>query len=574
MHKNYKANGVNAPHGVTLDGPFLLRLHRVDKPFELCSVDISEQNLSAVKGEDFKEFANVAFIDASVNSLSLGSFSCFLSLRKLDLSLNGICNISFDVTDFPQLEVLDLSYNSLSADDLASLGKLSRLKVLHLTGNHLHRLPLNLGSSNTDTTQLPGADEGEDCHFRALEVLMLDDNRLSSGVFSSLTNLKRLKHLNLQGNRISEIPYAQIIRSIKTMQISPEMQAEEAQTSNVDEHLNRILQIFHTENWEECYQEPNLPLPELQFLNLANNKIAKEEALLAAALFPNLCEVDIHSNPLVTLRKGEPPLLGYLQERLGITIKRKRTHKVLKLPPNLFTDPKLKVDETIPKVSKKLISMNAQTQTEKNGAPVKRAKGLEDKNSKDHSIRENTECFFLTEIARVAECKFHIPSKEKEITENKKTSYINAERYKTLVGPKPNPDVLKTIGIQTAVRMLEHTLKNPSVYRDSKPKLDSIQTPYRNREKRIKELPPVKPVKRQKERVDEMIQEIKASTAIKVVTLGSAIDSKGDNKGEHKEALSLLRDMKKKYKMVHMKTMEEAASLQAGSSGRDFKMLS
>lgn len=40
-------------------------------------------------------------------------------------------------------------------------------------------------------------------------------------------------------------------------------------------------------------------------------------------------------------------------------------------------------------------------------------------------------------------------------------------------------------GIQTAVRMLEHTLKNLHVYRDSKPKLDSIQTPYREREKRV-----------------------------------------------------------------------------------------
>lgn len=33
--------------------------------------------------------------------------------------------------------------------------------------------------------------EEETAQFRALEVLMLDDNKLSSGVFSSLTNLKR-----------------------------------------------------------------------------------------------------------------------------------------------------------------------------------------------------------------------------------------------------------------------------------------------------------------------------------------------------------------------------------------------
>lgn len=33
--------------------------------------------------------------------------------------------------------------------------------------------------------------------------------------------------------------------------------------------------------------------------------------------------------------------------------------------------------------------------------------------------------------------------------------------------------------------MLEHKLKNLNVYRDSKPKLDSIQMPYSKREKRV-----------------------------------------------------------------------------------------
>lgn len=37
-----------------------------------------------------------------------------------------------------------------------------------------------------------GLAKEEDTQFRALEVLMLDENKLSSGVFSSLKNLKRL----------------------------------------------------------------------------------------------------------------------------------------------------------------------------------------------------------------------------------------------------------------------------------------------------------------------------------------------------------------------------------------------
>ncbi|MED6243463.1 hypothetical protein ATANTOWER_020641 [Ataeniobius toweri] len=116
-----------------------------------------------------------------------------------------------------------------------------------------------------------------------------------------------------------------------------------------------------------------------------------------------------------------------------------------------------------------------------------------------------------------------------------------------------------TTGIQTAVRMLEQTLRNPNIYRDSKPRLDSIQTPYREMKKRIKELPPLRPIKKPAHRAEELIKEIKESTTVKVVALGSAIHSRGVNKEDYKEALFLLRDMKKKQKMLHEKTMEQEA---------------
>lgn len=43
------------------------------------------------------------------------------------------------------MQVLDLSYNSLSADSITCIGGIPHLKVLHLTGNQLHRLPPDLG---------------------------------------------------------------------------------------------------------------------------------------------------------------------------------------------------------------------------------------------------------------------------------------------------------------------------------------------------------------------------------------------------------------------------------------------
>ncbi|XP_059207853.1 X-ray radiation resistance-associated protein 1 [Centropristis striata] len=540
----------DSPHANTLDGPLLLHLHCVDKPSELCSVDISEQKLEAVKPEELKEFDNVAYIDASVNSLSLASFSSFVSLRELNLSLNGLCRMTFHAADFPHLEVLDLSYNTLSADDIVLIGRLPRLKVFHLTGNQLQHLPPNLGSSNFDSTQQPAKEE-EDTRFKALEVLMLDDNKLSSGVFNSLANLKRLRYLNLQGNRISEIPYLQLAVRSKPLQTSIEEQAEEEGLAHAETNSN----ITQQQNWEQ--KTSSFPLPQLQVLNLSDNKISEEEAVMAVALFPMLQEIDLHSNPLTTRRSGDPPLLTYyLQERLGIMIKRKKTEEVVKLPLKVSTDPKWKVEE---RFLKKPMLMDAPSPAERS----ERIREYEAENSGEDTFHEDAGHFFVTQATDGHE--YDLPADSKETAENKDDDI--AERFtlhKMSMNAKSNPDAVEPVGIQTAVRMLEHTLKNLNVYRESKPKLDSIQTPYREREKRIKELPAVKPNKQPTERLDEMIKEIKESRTIREVPLSRAIHGSGVNKQEHKEALLLLRDMKAKHKMVHKKTMEQAASLESG----------
>ncbi|XP_031615804.2 X-ray radiation resistance-associated protein 1 isoform X2 [Oreochromis aureus] len=537
-YKKCESELADTSHGVTLDRAFLLQLHHVDRPSELCSLDISEQKLSSVKPEELEVFDNVAYINASINSLSLGSFSSFVSLRELNLSLNEVSDLMFDAAAFALLEVLDLSYNCLSPDAIVSLGRLPRLKVLHLTANQLQHLPPNLGSSHQDPTQL--LTKEEDACFQSLEVLMLDDNELTSGVFSRLKNLKRLKHLSLQGNCISEIPFMQLVGYSKPVQTATEEEAEEAlaHSEPSDQYLTRISEIFHKHNWEQNRKESSLPLPALQYLNLADNKVAKEEALMAATLFPMLREIDIQFNPITTRRRGDPPLLAYMQERLGITIKQKKTQEV---------------DEKMPKVSKKLLLLNPQSQAGKN----------EGKSSRNHTFHEKRNPFFLTQAADGPEFEFGLLPEDKETADSKERNISNPEQFDFLMDVEPNPRVLKLNGIQTAVRMLEHTLKNLNVYRDSKPKLDSIQTPYREREKRIKELPPLKPVKQLTERVDDMIKEIRESKTVKVVPLATALHSRSVSKQEYKEALSLMRDMKRTYKMVHAKTMEQEAAIES-----------
>ncbi|MED6240781.1 hypothetical protein ATANTOWER_028027 [Ataeniobius toweri] len=131
----------------------------------------------------------------------------------------------------------------------------------------------------------------------------------------------------------------EVTESSKPGPISALRQGEEEAhaESNVDHHF-KIIELFHTDSEDGC-RGSSLFLPELQRLSLADNKIASEEALIAAALFPKLCELDIHSNPLITHIRGDMPLLTYLQERLGIKVKRKMSEDVVKLPQKLSTYP-------------------------------------------------------------------------------------------------------------------------------------------------------------------------------------------------------------------------------------------
>lgn len=137
------------------------------------------------------------------------------------------------------------------------------------------------------------------------------------------------------------------------------------------------------------------------------------------------------------LNTGDPPLLThYLQERLGITIKRKKAQDIVKLPLKVSTHPKwkvwcalhrwirviltlqifqllyisessfdiiiLQVEDKIPYVSKKALLMDApcpaQTQAEKSEETVKRVAESEGMNSRDETFQEHTEHFFVTQV--------------------------------------------------------------------------------------------------------------------------------------------------------------------------------
>ncbi|XP_053504878.1 X-ray radiation resistance-associated protein 1 isoform X3 [Ictalurus furcatus] len=570
--------------GNTLNGQILMALHCVDRPTDLCSVDISERKLDSVTLEGLEEFDCVAYINASDNYLTLEAFSRFPALRELELSLNGLSTVEVNAVDFPRLEVLDLSYNNLSSDGILSIGLLPRLKVLHLTGNDLQMLLPDMAGPNTphgDLLYINRAPESS-ALFQTLEVLMLGDNKLSSCVFGSLANLKRLQHLNLEGNYISEVPY---------LQLMPLLQGPGCSDSQEDEE-------------DFCP-----PFPELRYLNLANNKIFEEDALLAVALLPLLSELVIHSNPLTTQRSGDLPMLNWiLQDRLGIKMRHKKSADIVKPHLLLSVNPKRKVETKLPKVPKVSLLTAAlcaseipstdrgtkqnnrlqpsdfkstdiflpsasQTNTEEmekenvaTGSSV--SEPLEKENSELHSESQLKEEFFVTEIIDLLEPEYQDRTEQTaDITHlgrNDAKQYPEKLLgYEALLDDVMDLDMPKPAGIQQTVRVLEYTLKNLLVYRDSKANLNRLQRPYKEQPKRTRNLLPAKPQKTKGEKVKEILTEMKEMKTISEVPLEKVLRGKDIYRNEYEKALILLKDLKSKYKMIHLKSLEQAAQIES-----------
>ncbi|KAM4046064.1 X-ray radiation resistance-associated protein 1 [Anomaloglossus baeobatrachus] len=390
------SNRQSAAEGA-LDASLLMKIHRVQRPSDLCSADVSDRGLTSAHGERWEHFSCLAYMNASENMLPLETFRTFPALRELDLSMNGIHRITVIPGDFPQLEVLDLSYNSLSPEDVPQLGVLPRLRVLCLTGNRLTRLPPDLCA--------PPRKDPEIRMFPSLEVFMLDHNALRSpSVFTSLAGLQGLRLLNLEQNSLSSVPTlsgAGIVAAVRRTEPGgvsegrghttqeDEMTGDDLERSGAAEDRVDYM-VIHSgqdpDRTEVIFPSPRYPptsdsapksldiaiptlslsipllspaeatsppLPSLRTLSLADNKICHEEDVLPVALFPSLQELIINGNPLTTLRKGDPPLLiSFLQQRLGIKVICRKSPRLYKPHLIIPRKEKRKISTYVPKIPK------------------------------------------------------------------------------------------------------------------------------------------------------------------------------------------------------------------------------
>ncbi|XP_063288031.1 X-ray radiation resistance-associated protein 1 [Pelobates fuscus] len=642
-----------------MDGPFLMKTHFVERPDDLCSVNVSDRNLTSAHTEDFLQFTCVAYMNASENRLLLEDFSTFPMLRELDISLNEINRIHIKQEHFPNLEVLDLSYNNLSPDDISQLGVLPQLRVLHLTGNRLTHLPPDMSGSHCNDLMC----------FPSLEILMLDDNRLSqASVFGCLANLKRLHQLNLDKNGITEIPYlleldldssmdsppgktrtkkqptpgGSISHSKQSKRENNKKTSEEDRFHETDKDIDYIVFpnaddpdrtdiLFtsidrpHTDRLPEqavttqgssllpdfdpaatdrTSQQFSPPLPNLRFLSLANNKIAYEENLLAAALFPSLEELVIHGNPLVTLRKGDSPLLKtFFQERLGIRIIRRRMPEPPKPRIYISINEQRKVNEHVPKIPKQplmlespstflnlLLSSSDQVGDGKDfrlpPSPLPPIKSSQEERDRYHKMNQEpmtvpetedtedadsaVESVFMTQADEVSN-SLHITSPispcnlDKEMKEDvvvtQKDIPEKFKGYEVFLDVQTDPSFIEPVGIQSNVRALEKALKHLHILRDFKPRLRSIQKPFTHRETKLGKDPLLSFRKTKKELVKDIIINMREQRHVTEKALESDLQNENSSK-EYKNAQQLLNQLQDKYRSFYTETVKRANELE------------
>ncbi|XP_032345252.1 X-ray radiation resistance-associated protein 1 isoform X4 [Camelus ferus] len=580
-----------------LDRAFLLKHHCVEKPSDLCSINVSGLKLSKAKEKDFKYFNSVIYINASENLLPLEAFHTFPALKELELAFNSIKTVYVKYGDFKSLEFLDLSFNSLTAEAICDLGILPHLRVLLLTGNGLTSLPPSLAVTEQEASVTSLTRKRYILRFPALETLMLDDNKLSNpNCFASLAGLRR--------GRVLILSWIFNLRDKQGMCTSSHIRDSSCEVTE----------------GKEPDAGPALPRAE----------IAKEDAILPVALFPSLCELIFHNNPLVAHTRGVPPLLkSFLQERLGIRLVRR---KIVKAKHRILMPQKdsRKVKAQVPKVPKKplivhhppviTIKSSSKEMLQSEAAlteelpttktisvaremPMEGLEGLSlshrtfvplppirsdsavyseetshlgdpaGRHSPDDEDTKSTESIFLTQVSGLSSSIFQkddsevkekgqrpptVPRVVKRTQKKLPSASLPSKYhgYEELLTAKPDPAFPEPKGIQKNAQALQHMLKHPLLHHSCKPRLDTLQKHYVPKEKRTQRIPIPPPRKTRAQLLDDVLIRMRDPRNITEAPLGAVLCQRKEqrlvNQKQYLEAKKLLKEFRARYRrLVH-----------------------
>lgn len=129
------------------------------------------------------------------------------SIRTLKLRGNFIRSIQCGQMDaYPLLQLLDLSGNSINSIEDDALGRQESLSVLYLSGNKLRGIPKSLPSEllelHLERNWVLKVYKDDLLGLRSLEVLLLNDNKITTIELGAFAHLRSLVTLDLSRNSI------------------------------------------------------------------------------------------------------------------------------------------------------------------------------------------------------------------------------------------------------------------------------------------------------------------------------------------------------------------------------------
>eukprot|EP01117_Protostelium_nocturnum_P008969 TRINITY_DN3221_c0_g1_i1.p1 TRINITY_DN3221_c0_g1~~TRINITY_DN3221_c0_g1_i1.p1 ORF type:complete len:636 (-),score=214.16 TRINITY_DN3221_c0_g1_i1:112-2019(-) len=228
-------------------------------------------------------------------------------LTTLLLSHNSLSQLPIEIFELNNLIKLDLSHNSLENLEDLPFDHLLNLNELLLSGNKLRGIPKRLGGcsclekldlSHNSISQLPS----EKILHSRVRNLQLNSNSIQVLNERFLEHLGSLQELELQDNKLKEIPTLQSLKGLQRVNLNNN-QLSKMPRFGKDQQIKEVLVGFNSlvEISDEVFN-----LNQLAVLDVQSNQI--KEVREEIAQLKKLNSLDLRNNSLTSL----PPQMGFM----------------------------------------------------------------------------------------------------------------------------------------------------------------------------------------------------------------------------------------------------------------------
>lgn len=261
----------------------------IHNPQCLNYMDLSFNNITYLQEQLFSNYSNLVELNLSYNmidDLSRDVFKFRTKILRVNLSHNYLRAMPFQAfSPITSMLQLDLSYNFLVTflDHYFTFNK--NIEILLLNNNQLVKITsnalvdlINLKTLDLSNNQLSSISLGLFDSLTQLQYLNLANNPLTTLVSGVFRDLKNLKLLNLSGNKLTQLSFGLLHFSPKLTSLTLD---------------NTCIEVIHNSEL--------LGIPELEILNIRNNKGLREIEAYVLADVRMLKQLDISGNILTYL---------------------------------------------------------------------------------------------------------------------------------------------------------------------------------------------------------------------------------------------------------------------------------